>query len=117
MGDPSIILMCLVFFVYPFAAGEWVLIGIASACLLAGAATEYALLRRKKVFWIPMLCVGAEVVLEVMYQLARFRIFNVMKGHAVWEYVFFGVMMLYVLLGALAAWGFSRSCIRKRRAS
>ena len=116
MVDPSIILMCLVFFLYPFAAGSWALIGIASACLLAGAAAEYCLLRRGKGLWVPALCVGAEVVLEIVYQLAQFRILNVMKGHAVWNYVFLGVVVLYVLLGALAVLGFSRFRVRKRRA-
>lgn len=105
MGDPSMILVCLVCFFYPFTAAVrlgdvWVL-GLAAGFALAGALAELFLLTRwKKGLWVPALCIGALLGMEALYQLAQFHIIHVFAGHDIWEVVFFGVATLYVLLGA-----------------
>lgn len=112
MADVSMILICLVFSLYPLFAprGDRILLMcVAVGLLLAGAAVELFLFRKgKKGFWFPVLCVGVEVALEVLYQLNQFKIIHNMRGHAVWEFILFGIVVLYVLLGALVAWGIRR---------
>ena len=109
MGDPLMILVCLVFSLYPFTAavqlGDFWVLGLAVGFLLAGALAEALLLRRgKRGFWVPALCAGALAVMEALYQLEQFHITRMITGHDIWWVVFFGVAVLYVLLGAGLGW-------------
>ena len=62
--------------------------------------------------------IGVLAVLEAQYQLTAFHIINAMGGHKIWDFIFFGVAALFVLLGAVlgwaAYWAYSRFASRKR---
>lgn len=117
MVDPSMILICLVFFFYPLTAAVslgdiWVL-GLAAGFAVVGALAELlVLVRWKRGRWVPALCVGALLAMEAVYQLEQFHITHMITGHDIWWAVFFGVAVLYVLLGTglgwLAYWGWNR---------
>ena len=109
MVDPSMILVCLVFSLYPFTAavrlGDIWLLGVAAGFLLAGTLAElFVLVRWKKGRWVPAVCVGALLAMEALYQLEQFHITHMIAGHDIWWVVFFGVAVLYVLLGAALGW-------------
>ena len=108
MGDPSMIFVCLVFWFYPWSDAPVLLAALGFA--LAGAAVQFFLLRRtKKARWFPLLCAGAMAVLEILYQLNQFGVIRTIRGHAVWNYVVFGVIVLYVLFGTLIGWALYRT--------
>lgn len=103
MADPSIILICLVFSIYPWVnvRALWIVLGLA----LAGAVIQFFLLRRtKRARWFPLLGAGVMAVLEILYQLNQFGVIHTIRGHGIWNYVGFGVAVLYVLFGTLLGW-------------
>ena len=115
----SFVLTCLYFSPYPLFAGDEILFCIAMGLAAAGAAFQFFLLyKRKKARWFPLLCIGVLAVLEAQYQLTAFHIINAMGGHEIWDFIFFGVAALFVLLGAVlgwaAYWAYSRFASRKR---
>lgn len=113
MGDPLMILVCLVFWLYPWFHGSVLLIVLGFA--LAGAAVQFFLLRRtRRACWFPLLCVGTMAVLEVLYQLNQFHVISTIRGHDIWNYVGFGVVVLYVLFGTLVGWLVSLACDKLR---
>lgn len=115
MADPSMILICLVFWFYPWVDARvlWIALGFA----LTGAAVQFFLLRRtKRARWFPLLGAGVMVGLEVLYQLNQFDVISTIRGHGIWNYVGFGVAVLYVLFGTLIGWLVHLGCgkIRSR---
>ncbi len=117
MGDSLMILVCLVFFFYPLTAavslGDLWVLGLAAGFTLTGALAElFVLVRWKKGRWVPALCIGTLLVMEALYQLEQFHITHMITGHDIWSVVFFGVAVLYVLLGTglgrLAYWGWNK---------
>lgn len=103
MADPSIILVCLVFSIYPWVDLEvlWIALGL----MLAGAVIQFFLLcKTKRARWFPLLGAGVMAVLEILYQLNQFGVLHTIRGHEVWSYIGFGVAVLYVLFGALLGW-------------
>lgn len=103
MGDPSIIFVCLVFCLYPWFHAPVLLFVLGFA--LAGAAVQFFLLRRTgRARWFPLLGAGIMAALEVLYQLNQFDVINTIHGHDIFNYVGFGVVVLYVLFGTLIGW-------------
>ena len=103
MADPSIILICMVFWLYPWFHGPVLLIAMGFA--LAVAAVQLFLLRRTgKARWFPLLGAGIMAALEVVYQLNQFHVISTIQGHDIWNYIGFGVVVLYILPGTLAGW-------------
>ena len=100
----SFVLTCLYFSPYLLFARDAALFCIAAGLAAAGAAFQFFLLRKKKARWLPLLCAGVLAVLEAQYQLTAFHIIDAMKGHAIWDFIFFGVAALFVLLGAALGW-------------
>lgn len=99
------ILTCLYFSPYPLFAGDEILVCIALGLTAAGAAVQFFLLQtRKKARWFPLVCAGVLAVFEAQYQLTAFKVMDAMGGHDIWNYIFFGVVTLYILLGALLGW-------------
>ena len=113
MAGPSIILDCMVFWVYPWFHGPVLLIAMGFA--LAGAAVQLFLLRRTgKARWFPLLGAGIMAALEVVYQLNQFHVISTIQGHDIWNYIGFGVVVLYVLFGTLIGWLVSSAIDRLR---
>lgn len=103
MGDPSIILVCLVFWLYPWFHPS--ILPIALGFALAGAAVQFFLLRRTgRARWFPLLGAGVMAGMEILYQLNQFGVIHTIRGHGVWNYIGFGVAVLYVLFGTLLGW-------------
>lgn len=72
---------------------------------LAGTAVQFFLLRStRKARWFPLLGAGIMAALEVLYQLNQFEVIRTIRGHEIWNYIGFGVVVLYILLGTLAGW-------------
>lgn len=55
---------------------------------------------------LPLLLLGAGIMaaLEVLYQLNQFDVIGTIRGHEIWNYIGFGVVVLYILPGTLAGW-------------
>ena len=116
MADPSIILVCMVFWLYPRFHGPVLLIAMGFA--LAGAAIQLVLLRRtRKARWFPLLGAGIMAALEVLYQLNQIHVISTIQGHDIWNYIGFGVVVLYVLFGTLIGWMISLAFDRLRAGS
>lgn len=92
------------------------LLGMSALCfLLAGAAAEFLILRRKgRRILLPCLWVGALAVLKGLYQLNRFGILITLRGEAAIAYALFAVLALYGLLGTLLIWLLCRGLGRVR---
>ncbi len=113
MAGPSIILVCMVFWVYPWFHGPVLLIAMGFA--LAGAAVQLFLLRRtRKVRWFPLLGAGIMAVLEALYQLNQIHVISTIQGHDIWNCIGFGIVVLYVLFGTLIGWMVSLAFDRLR---
>ena len=113
MADPSIILVCMVFWLYPWFHGPVLLIAMGFA--LAGAAIQLVLLRRtRKARWFPLLGAGIMAAVEVLYQLNQIHVISTIQGHDIWNYIGFGVVVLYVLFGTLIGWMISLAFDRLR---
>ena len=113
MADPLIILICMVFWLYPWFHGPVLLIAMGFA--LAVAAVQLFLLRRtRKARWFPLLGAGIMAALEVVYQLNQFHVISTIQGHDIWNYIGFGVVVLYVLFGTLTGWMVSLAFDRLR---
>jgi hypothetical protein len=116
MADPSIILVCMVFWLYPWFHGPVLLIAMGFA--LAGAAIQLVLLRRtRKARWFPLLGAGIMAAVEVLYQLNQIHVISTIQGHDIWNYIGFGVVVLYVLFGTLIGWMISLAFDRLRAGS
>ena len=116
MADPSIILVCMVFWLYPWFHGPVLLIAMGFA--LAGAAVQLFLLRRTgKARWFPLLGAGIMAALEVVYQLNQFHVISTIQGHDISNCIGFGVVVLYVLFGTLIGWMISLAFDRLRAGS
>lgn len=103
MAEPSVIFVCLVFCLYPWFHGPVLLIAMGFA--LAGTAVQFFLLRRtRKARWFPLLGAGMMAVLEMVHQLNQFDVIGTIRGHEIWNYIGFGVVVLYILPGTLAGW-------------
>ncbi len=103
MAEPSVIFVCLVFCIYPWFHGPVLLIAMGFA--LAGTAGQFFLLRRtRKARWFPLLGAGMMAVLEMVHQLNQFDVIGTIRGHEIWNYIGFGVVVLYILPGTLAGW-------------
>lgn len=103
MGDPSIILVCLVFSIYPWVDVGllWIVLGL----MLAGAVIQFFLLcKTRRARWFPLLGAGVMAGMEILYQLNQFGVIHIIRGHGVWNYIGFGVAVLYVLYGTLLGW-------------
>lgn len=99
----SFTLTCLYFSPYPLFAGDAPVFWFAMGLAAAGAAVQFFLLRRgMKARWFPLLCAGVLAVFEVQYQLTAFQLMDAMGD--IWNYIFFGVVMLFVLLGTALGW-------------
>ena len=113
MAGPSIILVCMVFWVYPWFHGPVLLIAMGFA--LAGAAVQLFLLRRtRKVRWFPLLGAGIMAVLDALYQLNQIHVISTIQGHDIWNCIGFGIVVLYVLFGTLIGWMVSLAFDRLR---
>lgn len=100
MADPLIILDCMVFWFYPWFHAPVLLVAMGFS--LAGAAVQLFLLHRTgKARWFPLLGAGIMAALEVVYQLNQFHMISTIQGHGIWNYIGFGVVVLYVLFGML----------------
>lgn len=85
---------------------------------LAGAAIQLVLLRRtRKARWFPLLGAGIMAALEVLYQLNQIHVISTIQGHDIWNYIGFGVVVLYVLFGTLIGWMISLAFDRLRAGS
>ena len=51
-----------------------------------------------------LLCAGVMTVLEMVHQLNQFDVIGTIRGHEIWNYIGFGVVVLYILPGTLAGW-------------
>lgn len=99
----SFVFTCLYFSFYPLFAGDEILFCVALGLAAAGAAVQFFLLqKRKRARWFPLLWVGVLAVFEAQYQLTAFQVIDAMGD--IWNFIFFGVAALFILLGALLGW-------------
>ena len=61
-----------------------------------------------------LLCAGVMTVLEMVHQLNQFDVIGTIRGHEIWNYIGFGVVVLYVLFGTLIGWLVSSAIDRLR---
>ena len=64
-----------------------------------------------------LLCAGVMTVLEMVHQLNQFDVIGTIRGHEIWNYIGFGVVVLYVLFGTLIGWMISLAFDRLRAGS
>ncbi len=102
------------FWFYPWSDAPVLLAAL--GLVQAGAAVQFFLLRRAKRFRrFPLLCVGVTAVLEILYQVNQFGVIRTVRGYDIWNYVGFGVIVLYILFGTLIGWALHTRCWRGGR--
>ena len=115
MADPSIILVCMVFWLYPWFHGPVLLIAMGFA--LAGRRFSLSCSAGQEGPLVPLLGAGIMAALEVLYQLNQIHVISTIQGHDIWNYIGFGVVVLYVLFGTLIGWMISLAFDRLRAGS
>lgn len=98
----SFLIMCLLMLRYiasSYVGTDWIVLSV--GLLLAGAAAQFFLSRRRRWKWVlPLLCGGALVILAALYHLNIRGVIHILRDEGMILYCVLGALVLCALLGA-----------------
>lgn len=98
----SFLILCLLMLRYiasSYVGTDWIVLSV--GLLLAGAAAQFFLSRRRRWKWaLPLLCGGALVILAALYHLNIRGVIQILRDEGMILYCVLGALVLCALLGS-----------------